>query len=84
MELLGDVVHVEFRFGLFSLCQTYYRFRKRFGRTQWYSKVTRLKWKLISVHLEIALNLTQNRCMVYAKRNIGLENVLDQADGTPR
>ena len=29
-----------------------------FGRTQWYFKVTRLKWKLDSVYLEIVLILT--------------------------
>jgi hypothetical protein len=49
-----------------------------------YSEVMRLKWKFISVCLEIVLNLTQNRCVVYAERNIGLEIVLDEADGTPR
>ena len=49
MELLGDVGHVESRFGLVGdsvsvgarqvpgLCQTYHRLRNRFGRTRWYS-----------------------------------------------
>jgi hypothetical protein len=41
------------------------------GRTRWYSEVTRLKWKLVSVHLEIVLLLMQDRYIVYA-------------DGTPR
>jgi hypothetical protein len=57
MELLGDVSYVESHFFLFvdsvsvsetyvhDLRQTYYRPRYRFGRTWWYSKVTRLKWK---------------------------------------
>jgi hypothetical protein len=40
------------------LRQTYHRFRNHFGHTGWYSKVTRLKWKLVSVHLEIVLILT--------------------------
>jgi hypothetical protein len=55
MVLLGDVGHVESRFSLFEdsvsvgarqldgLRQTYYTLRNRFGRTRWYSLVTRLK-----------------------------------------
>jgi hypothetical protein len=34
---------------------TYHRHRNHFGRTRWDSKVTRLKWKLGSVRLEIVL-----------------------------
>jgi hypothetical protein len=41
-----------------------------------YSKVMRLKWKFVSVRLESA--------KLDAVRNIGLEIVLDEADGTPR
>jgi hypothetical protein len=44
MELLGDLDHVEFRFGPFGdsvsvhgFRQTYHRLRNRFGRTRWYS-----------------------------------------------
>ena len=37
----------------------------------------RLKWKLISVHLEIVLILTQDRCTVCAERMIGSEIILD-------
>ena len=55
-----------------------------FGHTRWYSYVTRLKWMLISVRLEIVLMLTQVRCTVYAKRTIGPKIVLDAPDGTPR
>jgi hypothetical protein len=47
-------------------------------------KVTRLKWKLISVCLEIVLILTQGSCSVCAERTIGSEIVLDSPDGTPR
>ena len=32
-----------------------------------------LKWKLVSVCLEIVLNLTQDRCTVCVERNIGSE-----------
>ena len=66
-----------------SLHQTYHRLRNYFGRTQWYFKVTRLKWKLDSVYLEIVLILTQDKCTVYAERTIGSEIVLDAPDGTP-
>jgi len=44
----------------------------------------RLKWKLISVRLDIVLILTQDRCMVRAERTIGYEIVLDVPDGSPR
>jgi hypothetical protein len=33
--------------------------------------VTRLKWTLVLVRLEILLILTQHRCIVYAERTIG-------------
>jgi hypothetical protein len=35
--------------------------------------VTRLKWKLMSVHLEIVLILTQDRCTVYPEHTIDSE-----------
>ena len=95
MVLLGDVGHVESCFSLFGdsvsvgarwvhgLRQTYDRLRNRFGRTHWYSKVTRLKWKLDSVYLEIVLILMQDRCMVCAEHTKGSEIVLDAPHGTP-
>ena len=46
--------------------------------------MTMLKWKLILVHLEIVLILTQDRCMVCPEHTIGLEIILDAPDGTPR
>ena len=67
-----------------GLHQMYHRLRNYFGRTQWYFKVTRLKWKLVSVHLEIVLILTQDWCMVCAERTKCSEIVLDAPDGTPR
>ena len=41
------------------------------------SVVTRVKWKLVSVRLEIVLILTQDRCTVCAERSIGSEIILD-------
>jgi hypothetical protein len=38
---------------------------------------------LVSVCLETVLVLVQDCCMVCAKRTIGLEIILDEADGTP-
>jgi hypothetical protein len=67
-----------------GLRQTYHRVRNRFGRTRWYPKLMRLKWKLVSVCLEMVLILTQDRCRFCAERTICLEIILDAADGTPR
>jgi hypothetical protein len=33
--------------------------------------------------LGIVLVLTQDRCIVYAERTIGLKIIMDEADGTP-
>ena len=35
-------------------------------------------WNLVSIRLEIVLVLVQDRCMVCAKRTIGLEIILDR------
>ena len=43
-----------------------------------------IKWKLVSVHLEIALTVTQDRCKVCVERTIGSGIILDTPDGTPR
>jgi hypothetical protein len=67
-----------------SLRQTYHGLRNHFGRTWWYSKVTRLNCKLVLVCLEIAVMLTQNRCTDCAGRTIGSEIILESPDGTPR
>jgi hypothetical protein len=56
----------------------YHRLRIHFRCTRWYSKLTRLKWKLISDYLEIVLILTH--C---AEHTIGLKIVLDAPDGIP-
>jgi hypothetical protein len=47
-----------------GLRQRYHRLRNYFGHTRWNSKVTRLKWKLVSARLEIGLILMQGRCSV--------------------
>ena len=44
----------------------------------------RLKWKLISVCLEIVLMLSQDRCTVCVEHIIGSKIILDTPDGTPR
>jgi hypothetical protein len=46
--------------------------------------VTRLKWKLGSVRLEIVLLLMQDWCMVCIERPVGSKIVLKAPDGTPR
>ena len=43
----------------------------------------RLKWKLVSVHLERVLMLSQDRCIVCVERIIGSKIVLNAPDGTP-
>ena len=44
--------------------------------------MARLKWKLVSVHLEIVIILTHDRCTVCVERTIGSEIILDAHDGT--
>ena len=60
-----------------GLRQTYHRLRNRFGHSRWYSSVTRHKWKLDLVQLEIVLILTQDRCLVCAEHTIGSQIILD-------
>ena len=94
MVLLGDEAQVDARFGLFGdsanldarLVQVLHRMypgpENHFGRTRWNSKVTRLKWNLVAVHLEIVLVLVQDRCTVCSKQ--GSEIILTAPDRTPR
>jgi hypothetical protein len=67
-----------------GLHQMFHRVRNHFGCTRWYSKLTRLKRKLVLVCLEIVLILTQDRCLVCAKHTIGSKIILNALDGTPR
>jgi hypothetical protein len=43
-----------------------------------------VKWKVVSVYLEIVLVRAQDSCMVCAEGTIGLEIILHTPDGTPR
>jgi hypothetical protein len=55
-----------------------------FGCTGWYSGLTRVKWKLVSVCLKTVLVSVQDWCTICAKCTIATEIVLDTVDGTPR
>ena len=87
MELLGDVgsfgdsVNLDIRL-VHGLQQMYHRIKNHFGRIQWYSYVTWVKWKLILVHLETVLISTQDGCMVCVEHAIGLEIILGAPNGT--
>jgi len=95
-ELLDDICHMESHFGLFrnsvrfgaryvhGLRLMHHSLCNHFGRTNWYSWVKRLKWKLGSVSLEIVLILMQDRCMICKEHTICLEINLDAPNGTPR
>ena len=43
-----------------------------------------VKWKLVSVRLEIVLVLVQDRSTVCGDRTIGSKIILDAPSGTPR
>jgi hypothetical protein len=93
--LVSDMGRVESRFSSFGdsvsvsarqvhrFHQTFHRHRNCFGRRRWDSLVTRLKWKLGSVHLEIVPLLMHDWCTVCVKRTVGSEIVLEALDGTP-
>jgi hypothetical protein len=78
----GDSVSVSAR-QVHGLHRTYHTHRNHFGRTRWDSLVTRLKWKLGSVRLEIVLLLMHDWCTVCVKRTVGSEIVLEAPNGTP-
>jgi hypothetical protein len=69
---------------VYGFRQTYHRLIIHFGRIGWHSLVTRLTWKVVSVHLEIVLILIQDRCTVCAEHTVGLEIILGAPDGTTR
>jgi hypothetical protein len=60
-----------------GLRQTSHGLSNHFGHTRWYSKGTRLRWKLDSVRLEIVGILTQDRCIVCAERATVSEIIFD-------
>ena len=94
--LLCDVGLVEACFGPFGdsanldtrqvpgLRRMYHRLRNHFGRTRRKSLVTWVLWNLVSVHLETALVLVHDGCLVCAKHAIGSEIILDAFDCTSR
>jgi hypothetical protein len=67
-----------------GLHRTNHRHRNHFECTQWDTLVTRLKWKLGSVRLEIVLLLMQDWCTVCVERTVGSKIVLEATDETPR
>jgi hypothetical protein len=67
-----------------GLSRTYHRRGNHFGRTQWYSYVMWVEWKLILVHLETELILTQDTYIVCAEHAIGLKIILGTPDRTPK
>ena len=81
-SLFGDSVNLD-AIQVHGLRQMHYRLRNHFGCNRWYSDVTLVKWILVSVHLEIVLVSTQDRCTVGTKRAIGSEISLDAPDGSP-
>jgi len=96
MVLLRDVGQVQTCFGPFGnsvnlnarqvhgLCQMHHRLRNHFEPNVWYSYVTWVKWKLVSVHLEIVCISMPDRCTVSAKCTMGMQIILGTPDGTPR
>jgi hypothetical protein len=82
IDPVGDNVNLDAR-SVHGLCWMYHRVRNHFGCTRWYTYVTWIKLKLISVHLETVLMSTQDRCTVCAECVIGLEIISDAPDGTP-
>jgi hypothetical protein len=66
------------------MSQTYYRLRNYFGGTGWYSWVTRVKCKLISVRFDTVLVSVHDRRTVCAKCTIASKIVLDALNGTHR
>ena len=46
--------------------------------------MTRLKWKVVLVCLEIVLILTQDRCTICVEHTIGTKFILDASNGIPR
>ena len=77
MVLLGDMGHVESRFGPLgaSVGARYVR---------WNSKVMWVMWNLFLVHWETVLVSVQDRCTVCAECTIGSEIILDAPNGTRR
>jgi hypothetical protein len=77
--LLGDVDQAEAHFDPFGDCfnldarkmqglrRMYHGLGNRFGHTRWYSNLTYVKWKLVSIRLDIVLVSAQDMCTVCAE-----------------
>ena len=95
MQLLDDVYHMEYLFGLFRNSVSFgaryvYGLRlmhhslKTILEAPVGTSVKRLKCKLGLICLEIVLILMQDRCTVCMERTICLEINLDTPNRTPR
>jgi hypothetical protein len=78
MELVGDVGHVESRFGPFGDSEI--ALDARDGTPRWRGSCE----ILFLVHLETVLVPVQDRCIVCAEHTTGSEIILDAHDGTTR
>ena len=95
MVLLANVGQEEARFDPFrgrvslgaryvhNLRPTYKRLGNHFGRNRWYFYVMWVRWKLVSICLEILLISAQDRCPVCAESTMAQEIDLGTPDGTP-
>ena len=92
MVLLRDVGQEETRSGPFGesrrkidarFAPNAHRLGNHFGRNRWYFYVTCVRWKLVSIRLEILLISAQDRCPVCAESTMGQEIDLGTPDGTP-
>jgi hypothetical protein len=91
MDLLSDIGHLESCFNPFGDCVivsaklgTWFAPNIAHKLFWTHLSVTRLKWMLVLVYLEILLILTQDRCTVWAECTLGSELILDAPDGSPR
>jgi hypothetical protein len=96
MLLLRDLGQVEAHFGSFrdsvnlrarwvhGLHRMYHGQGNHLGHTRWYSKVTWVKWKLVSVCLEIVLISDIDGCTVSTNVPRAWKIILGTPDGTPR
>jgi hypothetical protein len=73
--LFGDSVNINTR-EVHGLRRMYNSLRNHFWHNRWYSYMACVKWKLVSVHLEIVLISTQDRWTVCAEYTLGIVIIL--------
>jgi hypothetical protein len=86
-KLIFDLFGDSLNFGtgkVHGLRRRYHEHGNIIQHTRWYSYVMYVKWKLVSVCLDIVLVSAQDRCTVCAERSIGMEIFLGTPEGTPR